>query len=134
MHKSLEKELEKIRTKLKNEIANELDTLIKIEEVSDLSEEIIELNEDLEEVTNSYNRFKDKWFETVETPEALTNFHNEFEGSFKISIEEMNEGIIKELLEDIIVEIYAISKNQVHIVFKHPHIEEVGGVEVIEFK
>lgn len=118
---------------MKNEIAQDLDILLEIEDVSDLPEAVVKLDQELEKITGSYNRMKDKWFENIETLKELNSFHDEFQESIQIIEAEMEEALIKELLEDIIQGIYAINKNEVQINFKHPHIEELGGREIIEF-
>lgn len=133
IHKKLEQQMNRVNGRLKNEIAQELDILLGIENNTDLPETIVKLDQELEDVVGSYNRMKDKWFENIETLKELNDFHNEFQDSIQIIEKGMEEAFIKELLEDIIKGIYAISKNEVQIIFKHPHVEGVGGREIIEF-
>ncbi|CAM5219077.1 hypothetical protein UACE39S_03215 [Ureibacillus acetophenoni] len=133
IHKKLEQELDRVKARLKNEIAQDLDILLEIEDVSDLPEAVVKLDQELKKITGSYNRMKDKWFENIETLKELNSFHDDFQESIQIIDEEMEETLIKELLEDIIQGIYAMSKNEVQIIFKHPHIEGMGGKEIIEF-
>jgi len=133
IHKKLEQKLDRVGARLKDEIAQELDILLEIDDVSDLPETVIKLHQELEKVVGSFNSMKDKWFETIETLKELNTFHDDFQESIQIIEAEMEETVIKELLEDIIQGIYAMSQNEVQIIFKHPHIEGVGGREIIEF-
>lgn len=129
---TLENELEKVKTKLKNQIGNEFDVIINVEDVSDLPRGIKETLDELEQTSRSRERFQDKFFDLKETLKELNDFHEEFQETIEIIQPNMDKEMVQELLQDIVEGIYAYNEKEITIVFKHPHINELGGNEYIE--
>ncbi|MBS4171820.1 recombinase family protein [Bacillus sp. FJAT-49736] len=130
----IERKLERLTAELKAKIGNEYDSIINVKDASELSNEIKELLEELEYISERQERFKDKWFDSAETLKELNEFHEEFSDSIQIIQPDMRKDLIQDLLKDIIQGIYAHSESEITVIMKHPHIEGVGGREVIELK
>ncbi|MBU8880093.1 recombinase family protein [Bacillus sp. FJAT-29790] len=128
----IENDLEKVKSKLKDQIGSEFDVILNAESVSDLPRGIKETLNELVQISESRERFQDKFFDLKETLKELNDFHNEFQETVEIIQPDMDKEMVQELLQDIIQGIYAFSEKEITVILKHPHIDELGGKEYIE--
>ncbi|WP_187443676.1 recombinase family protein [Rossellomorea aquimaris] len=132
-YKDLELLSKKIEDEIKTKIAEQLDAILAADKAEQLSNELIGLNDQLNEVNEQYLSCKDKWYEKQATLEQLKKFHKEFKPPYEIIHAGLKEEETMSLLLDIIGVIYAVSKTEVQVIFKHPHVDALGGNETIEF-